>query len=1098
MSRKVRISFWSLVVKTVVRSFQALSLASLILVGCGRKESDQSRLVISIPLSLSGIAGSDPQVQAVTGQLRYMVINIRNQQGALVINQNWEKHDNYGYIPDYPVFNLERGFYTVQFLGVYGVSESNHMEFAYGDFEKDFQLADESANISAYLVGSTDLEGTVGGRYLYSGGVSGPTGTLQGEFQPPQIASSLHRLPPPMAILSTQIFNGWFTVFALSGSATFNYRLLETNEILFSNLSLESSELLSKARYKSPASFSWYSGSNYARSVESRRFVLGYFGAGSGSICHDSAPVPISGLYNDSAHSIPLYWNPESCGALPNENVCRESGPATSCPASGTPFVDYLKFYPANIDRHEGSAFGMQGPFKILTSGNFLSGSYSNGSLNLSWSYLPGVSVESGILGGVDLFVNSSSTSGSNLDGGGPNGFDCRRLLDPYQNMGYNYVGTASSAPSFSIPNVTESSVSYLRVVLCPFRFIGAEKKYYSTILRSDSCLTGNCDGGNTGGGGNAGGGGGSTATKVALRGAQAITSGQCARLELSLLNDQNYSASLTQDVTVNLAATGTTPEFFSNSGCTGPITNLLVPTQTSWMSIYFKTGNASSTNINLTPSVTSPALTSVTTTLPVVGTDTVAQLNFNPAQQAANVGTCLSIQIKTTETNGTPVSSSGDITITASGAMIYSNSSCSTTTSSVSLVSGIGQFYIKASTVGWASLQANATINSINFTNHYGISIVASDQPTKLMLSIPDANYLYLNQCMPIAVTLANDSSSPRALGASMTSSFYSTNGGAGNNFYTDAACGSQMTSYQMTVGAGTTSFTIYFKPQNTGTVTINSSIQGGNYNLKGEGSYTIGSLWMHVIANGFNGSWYDTQCRSLTFQLMNNLTAGFGAAVPNLSGSPVGVTMNTQASTADGGLYLNADCSDSISPSRVVSIAAGATTHTIYMKSLRSSGNYLSVSPDYTAMNPSTYLEGNTLSSMSYVWCPPMDGGGACPSSLSITGGSVVLFSPAVTVGTSMDRTVTISDSAGSGVTLSTFTISGGQSLDYQFKGGIYPGTGGTCGSSIAPSGSCTVVVTFSPSATGSRYAYLNVIYSSGYNSGVTIPLSLQGTGQ
>lgn len=719
MCRKVRIGDLNSVALSYVSRFQIFWLLTIIiLIGCSRKESDQSRLVISVPLSLNHIEGADPQSQAVSGELRYMVINIRNQQGLLVVNQNWEKHDNYGYIPSSPVFNLDRGIYTVQFLGVYGLEDSHHMEFAYGDFEKDFQLIDETASISAYLVGSTDLEGSVGGRYLRPSDGSAPTGTLQGEIQPPQAASSLNRLPPPMAVISSNIFNGWFTVFALSGSTKFTYRLLETGEPIFTDLNLESPELnvsnvALRLRVKSPAAYRWYSGATYTRPVEARRYILGHFGSAAGSTCYDSAPTPIEGLYNDSAHANPLNWNPDTCGTAPYENVCKESGLATSCSAQGTPFVDFLKFYPANIDRNEGAVFGMQGPFQILSSGNFLEGAYSSGSLNIGWNYLPGVGVESGILGGVDVFVNRAAPSDSNLDGGGPNGFDCNRL----PSLGYSPEGVGVTGTSFAIQNVDQSSLYSLRVVLCPFRYLGAEKKYYSSILKSDSCSFGGC-----------GGGGSATATKVAIHGLQAITTGQCGRIELSLLDSQGHSASLDQDVTVNLWADGTTPSFYFNSGCTGTaISSLTMLAHSSWTSLYFMTGNAPGNSVTLTPSVSNPALTSVAQTLAVVSSGNVAQIMLNPSQQTANVGTCLAVQVRATETNGNLVSShNGSVAITTYGASAYAGSGCSGALGTLNFASGVATFYIKGLTAGWVSIEASATINSLFLTGHYGLSLTA------------------------------------------------------------------------------------------------------------------------------------------------------------------------------------------------------------------------------------------------------------------------------------------------------------------------------------------------------------------------------------
>ena len=49
-----------------------------------------------------------------------------------------------------------------------------------------------------------------------------------------------------------------------------------------------------------------------------------------------------------------------------------------------------------------------------------------------------------------------------------------------------------------------------------------------------------------------------------------------------------------------------------------------------------------------------------------------------------------------------------------------------------------------------------------------------------------------------------------------------------------------------------------------------------------------------------------------------------------------------------------------------------------------------------------------------------------------------------------------------------LSVTSPSGGS--DFAFEGGTYPGTGGTCGATLAPAQTCTVVMRFDPTIVGS----------------------------
>lgn len=57
------------------------------------------------------------------------------------------------------------------------------------------------------------------------------------------------------------------------------------------------------------------------------------------------------------------------------------------------------------------------------------------------------------------------------------------------------------------------------------------------------------------------------------------------------------------------------------------------------------------------------------------------------------------------------------------------------------------------------------------------------------------------------------------------------------------------------------------------------------------------------------------------------------------------------------------------------------------------------------------------------------------------------------------------------------------GGLEEGFSFKGGSYPGSGGTCGSSLASGEHCTVVVTFTPIGDGPRSSTLTIAYDNGF---------------
>lgn len=103
---------------------------------------------------------------------------------------------------------------------------------------------------------------------------------------------------------------------------------------------------------------------------------------------------------------------------------------------------------------------------------------------------------------------------------------------------------------------------------------------------------------------------------------------------------------------------------------------------------------------------------------------------------------------------------------------------------------------------------------------------------------------------------------------------------------------------------------------------------------------------------------------------------------------------------------------------------------------------------------------------------------GTGADPAFLSITDGPTYNFGTLASGGTA-DKTFTISNVGG----VSATTMAGsGLAAPYSFKGGTYPGTGGTCAASLASSGSCTIVVTYNPTTIATHTDTIIIAYNDG----------------
>ena len=117
---------------------------------------------------------------------------------------------------------------------------------------------------------------------------------------------------------------------------------------------------------------------------------------------------------------------------------------------------------------------------------------------------------------------------------------------------------------------------------------------------------------------------------------------------------------------------------------------------------------------------------------------------------------------------------------------------------------------------------------------------------------------------------------------------------------------------------------------------------------------------------------------------------------------------------------------------------------------------------------------------------------GTGLDPASLSLSDGVTYDFGSQILTTTS-EKTVTVTNNGG----FSATSLSGsGLNPPFDFKGGGYPGTGGTCSGTIAVSGSCTIVVEYTPTTAGAQNDTIEIGYNNGLAT-VTAQRALSGTG-
>ncbi len=105
-------------------------------------------------------------------------------------------------------------------------------------------------------------------------------------------------------------------------------------------------------------------------------------------------------------------------------------------------------------------------------------------------------------------------------------------------------------------------------------------------------------------------------------------------------------------------------------------------------------------------------------------------------------------------------------------------------------------------------------------------------------------------------------------------------------------------------------------------------------------------------------------------------------------------------------------------------------------------------------------------------------LEGYGASPANLAISEADPYVY-PMRGVGFSVNHTFTVTNMGGfSATALNEVGLAG----PFQFVGGTYPGTGGTCGATLTSGASCTIEVQFAPVNPGFYSESIEITYSNG----------------
>lgn len=267
---------------------------------------------------------------------------------------------------------------------------------------------------------------------------------------------------------------------------------------------------------------------------------------------------------------------------------------------------------------------------------------------------------------------------------------------------------------------------------------------------------------------------------------------------------------------------------FFSDEGCTAPTGTLPVTVGQSRASFYFR-DNMEET---VTLTVAQSGLTSATQAQTITPLRPTELVFTTPARSAA-AGVCsgvLTVEARaqgsaTTVVTATPV----DLAAAAPETEFefFSNSNCSTKVTQVSIAAGQGtaSFYFKGTKVGTVGLTVSSAGVATSATQDATLTPGTAD--ALRFTTVPHT--VRAGECSPAVTVQATDAygnvtnvGSNKSLGLDETGS-----PSDGNfKFYSDAGCGSSVTSVSIPNGQSTASF--YFKGEKARTVTVTVNASG------------------------------------------------------------------------------------------------------------------------------------------------------------------------------------------------------------------------------------------------------------------------------
>jgi hypothetical protein len=414
---------------------------------------------------------------------------------------------------------------------------------------------------------------------------------------------------------------------------------------------------------------------------------------------------------------------------------------------------------------------------------------------------------------------------------------------------------------------------------------------------------------------------------RVGITGTSPLHRSQCGAFAVALTDPNLVPVNADANLLVSLSGAGS-GAFFSDSGCATPASSVTIPAGSSTATFHFRSDTEGS--FVLTPSASSHdgqpfALT--------VAQAPAASLIWS-GSNTSNTVTCAALNVGLRDVYSNPFVASESVSIAlddsgASGSF-YSDSNCSTSTTSVNVAVGASsvQVYYRQTVTGNVTLAASST--GLTTANH-SLNITAAP-PAQLAIS--GSATLTTASCSPYSIRTRD------ALGAVANAagnlSIQLDPGIGGGSYFSDSGCSSAITTAQITMGTNST--TVYFRQTTAGSTTLTVSSAG----------LTDATLSLSVSPAPAN---------SLTLSGPTSITTvACSAYVVNsrdASNALANVASSVSVSLSDGGaggdFFTASNCG--IVTSSVV-INAGANSATVYYR--KTSAGPANLSANATGFSP------------------------------------------------------------------------------------------------------------------------------------------------